>query len=157
MSVPKPLRILIVEDEALLAFQLEDDLIEAGHDVVGCAASARHALRLAAETDPDLALVDIHLADGPTGVDVAQTLAAKPDIAVVFMTANVKRIPEHFAGAMGVIGKPHTAHGLRNALTFVAHALDGGAPPPPPAGLVLAPDLRPGKDGAFRFRRAASG
>lgn len=150
----RPLNILIVEDEALLAYQLQDDLTEAGHAVVGCAASAAHALKLAAETRPDLALVDIHLADGPTGVGVAQRLAeANRDTAVLFMTANMKRIPDGFCGALGVIGKPHTAHGIRRAMAFVARALDGGAPPPPPVGLILAPHCTPGEDGSYRIVR----
>jgi hypothetical protein len=59
----------------------------------------------------------------------------------LFMTANVKRLPEDFAGACGVIGKPYSAHGVRTALRYLTICLrDGRAPGLPPVGLHLAPD-----------------
>ena len=119
MSSEKPLRILIVEDEILIALELESLLQDLGHDVVGMAASSRDALSLGQELKPDLAFVDIHLADGPTGVDVARHLAARHQVTVLFMTANTKRIPEDFAGAWGVIAKPYTERGVREALGYV--------------------------------------
>jgi two-component system, response regulator PdtaR len=119
LSSEKPLRILIVEDEILIALELESLLQDLGHDVVGMAASSREALSLGQELKPDLAFVDIHLADGPTGVDVARHLAAQHQVTVLFMTANTKRIPEDFAGAWGVIAKPYTERGVREALGYV--------------------------------------
>jgi two-component system, response regulator PdtaR len=119
LSSEKPLRILIVEDEILIALELESLLQDLGHDVVGMAASSRDALSLGQELKPDLAFVDIHLADGPTGVDVARHLAAQHRVTVLFMTANTKRIPEDFAGAWGVIAKPYTERGVREALGYV--------------------------------------
>jgi CheY-like chemotaxis protein len=119
LSSEKPLRILIVEDEILIALELESLLQDLGHDVVGMAASSRDALSLGQELKPDLAFVDIHLADGPTGVDVARHLAARHRVTVLFMTANTKRIPEDFAGAWGVIAKPYTERGVREALGYV--------------------------------------
>jgi two-component system, response regulator PdtaR len=119
LSSEKPLRILIVEDEILIALELESLLQDLGHDVVGMAASSRDALSLGQELKPDLAFVDIHLADGPTGVDVARHLAARHQVTVLFMTANTKRIPEDFAGAWGVIAKPYTERGVREALGYV--------------------------------------
>ena len=119
MSSEKPLRILIVEDEILIALELESLLQDLGHDVVGVAASSKHALALGADLKPDLAFVDIHLADGPTGVEVARHLAGEHQVTVLFMTANAKRIPEDFAGAWGVIAKPYTERGVREALSYV--------------------------------------
>lgn len=119
MSSEKPLRMLVVEDEILIALELESLLQDLGHDVVGIAASSEDALALGQELKPDLAFVDIHLADGPTGVDVARHLAAQHQVTVLFMTANAKRIPEDFAGAWGVIAKPYTERGVREALSYV--------------------------------------
>lgn len=119
MSSGKPLRILIVEDELLIALELECLLQDAGHDVVGIAACSAEALDLSAKLAPDLAFVDIHLADGPTGVDVSRHLANEHDVTVLFMTANAKRIPEDFAGARGVIAKPYTDRGVKEALAYV--------------------------------------
>jgi CheY-like chemotaxis protein len=113
------LRILIVEDEILIALELESLLQDLGHDVVGIAASSEDALALGCDLKPDLAFVDIHLADGPTGVDVSRRLASELQVTVLFMTANAKRIPEDFAGARGVIAKPYTDRGVREALAYV--------------------------------------
>ena len=83
------------------------------------AASSEEALSLGQKLQPDLAFVDVHLADGPTGVDVARSLSANHRVTVLFMTANAKRIPEDFAGARGVIAKPYTERGVREALSYV--------------------------------------
>ena len=89
---------------------------------------------------PDLALVDIHLLDGPTGIEVARVAAEETDAAVLFMTANRARIPDDFAGACGVIGKPYTETGMIAALRFVEDSLRNGAPTGPvPASMEMAP------------------
>lgn len=136
-----PLKVLIVEDEAVLAMDLEFLLEEAGHEVVGWATCLKEADELINKSEADFALVDIHLTDGTTGVTVAdRILRAKDDAAVVFMTANPKLIPHDFVGAIGVISKPYTAKGLLAALRFLQQGIV--APPPKlqlPTGLTLAP------------------
>jgi two-component system, response regulator PdtaR len=119
LSIDKSLRILIVEDEILIALELESLLQDVGHDVVGIAASQAEALAQGRDLAPDLAFVDIHLADGPTGVDVSRHFANELGVTVLFMTANAKRIPDDFAGASGVIAKPYTERGVREALAYV--------------------------------------
>jgi DNA-binding response OmpR family regulator len=69
------MRILIAEDDALIALCTEDILTDAGHTVVGLATTKLRALQLAQQSRPDLALIDLRLADGETGLDVAQELA----------------------------------------------------------------------------------
>lgn len=119
LSKVRPLRILIVEDEFLIALELESLLQDAGYDVVGIAASSAEAIALGQKCAPDLAFVDIHLADGLTGIDVARELSGQHRVTVLFMTANTKRIPEDFAGARGVIAKPYTERGVKEALAYV--------------------------------------
>lgn len=138
--MPEPLRILVVEDEVLLLMQLEMLLEEEGHVVAGTALSSREAIGIATGLEADLALVDIHLADGPTGVEVGRFIAERTGMAVVFMTANPKRIPEDFSGAFGVIAKPYTQVGFRSALDYIDKSIRKPPPPPPlPRSLVLAP------------------
>lgn len=137
-----PLRILIVEDEILIAFELESLLQDEGYEPVGIAPTSRDALSLARNLAPDLALIDIHLADGPTGVEVARALT-QCGITALFMTANAKRIPDDFAGAVGVIAKPYTERAVRNAIQYVANRLRGGKPVQPPDNVVLSPGWRP--------------
>ena len=135
-----PLRVLVVEDEALLLMQLESFLEDAGHIVVGDAMSSQEAMTISTTVEADLALVDIHLADGPTGIEVGRFFVERTNMAVVFMTANPKRIPDDFSGAIGVIAKPYTQQGLNSALSYLVGAVQN---PPPigdlPRSLVLAP------------------
>ena len=128
MNRTSSLRILIVEDEILIALELESLLQDAGHQVVGIAASSEEAVSMGAEFGPDLAFVDIHLTDGPTGVEVARQLAGEQGVMVLFMTANAKRIPDGFTDAHGVIAKPYTERGVRQALEYVLASRDGSGP-----------------------------
>ena len=136
----RALDVLIVEDEMLLAIELEHLVEEVGCHSLGCAMSSDEAVDLAEKFHPDLALVDVHLSDGPTGVDVARKISEDCGGVALFMTANVKRLPEDFAGACGVIGKPYSEHGVKMALRYLGVCLrEGHAPGLPLAGLQLAP------------------
>lgn len=139
----EPLKVLIVEDEALLALELEGLLEDAGHKVVGWATSSEEARAMIDTVDADLAFVDIHLNDGPTGVGLAEYIVSRKGSTVVFLTANPKRIPTNFSGAVGVIAKPYTMNGLTAALRYLH---EGVRRPPPvsalPVGFTLAPAFR---------------
>lgn len=135
-----PLDILIVEDEALIAMELEELLVDMGHRVIGIAVNASQAMHFAETRHIDLALVDIHLQDGPTGLDVAVALSSRQHTHVVFMSSNVARIPTDFGGAVGAISKPYTEDGVKRALTYLGQGL--WDPPPTgraPASLSLSP------------------
>lgn len=136
----RPLGILVVEDEALLAAELAFLIGEAGCDMLGHAMSSDEAVSLAHDLHPDLALIDVHLRDGPTGVEVARQILGDCGGVALFMTANVKRLPEDFAGACGVMGKPYSEQGVRTTLVYLSACLRlGQAPGPAPLGLTLAP------------------
>ena len=146
-----PLRVLIVEDEALLAMQVECLLLEAGHEPVGHALDSAEALALAGAVRPDLALVDVHLRDGLTGVEVMRTLTRDHGIAGVFVTANLRLVPSDFAGALAAISKPFSETAFQQALRYLTRRLRGAAPPSPerspPPSLALAPSPGTGGDG----------
>ena len=136
----RALDVLIVEDEMLLAIELEHLVQEVGCRPLGCAMSSDEAVALAQQLHPDLALVDVHLSDGPTGIEVARKISSDCGGVALFMTANVKRLPDDFAGACGVIGKPYSEHGVRLALSYLTYCLtEGHVPGPVPVGLTLAP------------------
>jgi AmiR/NasT family two-component response regulator len=118
------LRVLIVEDEVLLAMELESELEDAGHLVIGHAMSRGDVMSILARSQPDFAFVDIHLQDGPSGIEIGSHLATI-GVPYVFMTGNVKRIPDDFAGAWGAIEKPYSAAGFRNALDYLTRRLKG--------------------------------
>lgn len=133
------MKVMIVEDEMLLAMELESEVEMAGHTVTGLAMN-RHQAQDAVRTQrPDFAFVDIHLQDGPTGIDVGRYLASK-GIPYVFVSGNIKKIPEDFAGALGAIEKPYTVNGMKNALTYISAVIAGDEAATPPASLVLAAD-----------------
>lgn len=137
------LRILVVEDEVLIALELECLLEDLGHVTVGVAVSRPEAVALGRAQVPDVAFVDVHLVDGPTGIDVARALSEDPRISVVFMTANTKRIPDDYAGALGAIAKPYSERVVGNVLAFLAARKAGrDVTPPPMEGFSLAPHAR---------------
>lgn len=137
-----PLKVFLVEDEVLLQMQLDLYLQDAGHRVVGYASSAQEASKRISETEVDLAFVDIHLTDGPTGLHVGRELATRK-IPFVFVTANARRIPDDFCGAIGVIGKPYSQSGIGEAINFLLSAIRCPPPPPPvPPSLVLATNIK---------------
>lgn len=122
------LKVLIVEDEALVAAELELLVAESGHHAVGSAIDSEEALSMAEAFHPDLAFVDIHLGDGPTGVDTARRLN-ELGVRVIFMTANPKRLPPDGAGALGIVPKPYAPGGVRQALEFADAVVEGREPP----------------------------
>jgi PAS domain S-box-containing protein len=80
-------RILIVEDEAIVANDIRETLKSLGYTVVGTAKSGEIALEKVSETRPDLILMDIHLAGRMDGVDTAEKIHRKNDIPVIYLTA----------------------------------------------------------------------
>ena len=81
------LNLLIVEDEALIAMTIEDALLTHGHTVVGIADTVTSALDLAGRYAVDLALCDVRLAHGDSGIEAAHKLAEQ-GIAVVYLSGN---------------------------------------------------------------------
>ncbi len=138
--MPQALRVFLVEDEVLLMMQLELYLTTAGHVIADTATSSDDAIARARQVEADVALIDLHLADGPTGTKVAQFIATQTRMLAVFVTANPKRLPEDFSGAIGVIAKPYTQHGLAAALSYLSDGLRTSAPTSElPRSLALAP------------------
>ncbi|WP_157271766.1 response regulator [Azohydromonas aeria] len=84
-------RILLVEDEVLVALDLQSHLEELGHQVVGHALSGAQALALAARQRPDLVLMDIRLQGPMDGVDTALRLRGPEPLPVVFLTSQLDR------------------------------------------------------------------
>jgi len=139
-----PLKVLIVEDEILLAMDLEAHLEALGQDVVGVASDAAGAFDLAEAEAPDLALVDINLRDGRSGPRIASELARKHDTLVVFVTGSPEQIPSDYAGAVGAVLKPWDPITIKQLIAFV-RAYSGANtdinPPEPPPRMNIAPML----------------
>jgi DNA-binding response OmpR family regulator len=130
-------RILIIEDEALVAMELRYVLEDLGHEVVGMAADARTARNLARETEVDLALVDIHLSDGPTGVELGRELGQTLGVSVLFMTANPGMVRNGVAGTIGVLSKPTDERAVQTAVDYALRRRTGQPVEYAPPGLQL--------------------
>jgi DNA-binding NarL/FixJ family response regulator len=119
--------VLIVEDEFLVALELEDILTDAGHKVVGIAPdqASVHAL----DHPPQVALVDLNLRDGPSGPTIAQLLAEKFGTVIVYVTANPSQIGQPAPTAIGVVQKPFSQHAI---VAAVALAVNGDVAQVPP-------------------------
>jgi response regulator of citrate/malate metabolism len=134
------MKILITEDEPILAEELEAIVKELGHQVVGIASTLGGALRLAEQSECDLALVDVYLRDGTTGPAVARHLAEDCHATVIFTTSNPNRVPDDFASACGILTKPVSEQSVKSVIRFVDECLGAGhATHPKPRALHLSP------------------
>lgn len=110
--------ILIVEDDAIIAFDLAETVRGMGHTVCGNAATMDEALILAAEHSPTLALMDIRLAEGDNGIEVARELRRQRFLPVIFVTAFPDELTKRGLEHLGpVIPKPFTREQIEQAIT----------------------------------------
>jgi len=130
-------RILIIEDEALVAMELRFVLEDLGHEVVGVVATARQARDCVREAEVDLALVDIHLSDGPTGIELGREMGQERGVSVLFMTANPGMVREGVAGTIGVLSKPTDERAVKTAVDYALRRRTGEPVEYAPPGLQL--------------------
>lgn len=127
-------RLLVVEDEPLVAFDTEHLLTDRDYEIVATVDRVVDALAVI-ETGVDihLVLVDVALADG-TGIDVARA-ASERDIPVMFVTGNCPGDAEAYA--TGCLAKPYTQRALLSAINAVEAAIEGRRPGRLPSGFRL--------------------
>ncbi|WP_404480349.1 response regulator [Novosphingobium sp. BL-52-GroH] len=117
-------KILIVEDEFLVALQLEDILADGGYAVIGTVPDMA-SLGLLGDA-PDVALVDLNLRDGLTGPAIARDLAGRFGARVIYVTANPGQIDVPAPTAIGIVQKPFTRQAILAAISYAlsdcAHA-----------------------------------
>jgi len=131
----RALKVLIVEDEFFLALEMEMWLLDAGHQVVGHGVNTRTALAAAAEDLPDLALVDLRLQEGASGLEVAASLKER-GVTCLFVTSTCAA---EVGGdlALGCLHKPIDNAVLLDAVAVARAALRGEPAPRTPYGMHL--------------------
>lgn len=127
-------RLLIVEDEPLVAFDNEHFLSNEGFEIIGTVDTVADAMRLLGEEEEiDLLLVDVALTDG-SGIHVAQAAHAR-GVSVLFVTGNCPGEARDFAA--GCLAKPYPQRDLLAAINAVEAVIEGKRPRKLPGGLSL--------------------
>lgn len=112
-------KIVVVEDERIVAMALEDQLQRAGYAVVGNVGSGEEAVDVVIETEPDLVLMDIRLAGELDGLQAAERIAEFSSAGVIFLTAysNDELVQQaRTARPYGYLLKPVADHALKPAI-----------------------------------------
>jgi DNA-binding response OmpR family regulator len=122
-------RILIVEDEMLVAMEMEAILDDLGHHCAGIAPDLATAAAFF-DDNLDLALVDLNLRDGLTGPQIGKRLSEN-GVPVVFITANPTQLGNGIAGTVGVVTKPTDQDTLAAVLDYVFASRSGSSAPVP--------------------------
>ena len=122
---------LIVEDDCLIALDVEAALVAAGFEVCGMAVSQEEALEMAMALHPDFAVVDISLSPGDGRV-VARELT-RMHTAVLFATGQCDEVKTMTGtGAVACLPKPYDANDVPQALRVVSNIVHGDPPGPAP-------------------------
>jgi DNA-binding NarL/FixJ family response regulator len=119
----RKLRLLVVEDDALIAMDLAVSVGELGGQVVAVAVTAQDAMRLAAELHPDVVLMDVRLRGQPDGIEAAEMIQRRGPMPIVFVTGNsdldtMQRMAR--LSTAQVILKPVLINELRDAIIRAA-------------------------------------
>jgi CheY-like chemotaxis protein len=113
------LRIMVVEDDVFIRLDLMTHLRAGGHTVVGSAASAAEAVRVAERERPQLVLMDVRLGGDKDGIDAATEIWRRFAIRSLFVSANLDanaRAKAAAANPVGYLEKPFTPHRLLAAV-----------------------------------------
>jgi CheY-like chemotaxis protein len=131
----EPLKIYIVEDEILIALDMEATLEDAGYPVLGIADSLEAVKKSSSVLEADVVLLDYNLSTNFTGKDVCRYLRnLVPHQIIVFISANSRLIELTDVDGDGVVDKPVTARLLMHTLKYIQE----GIRRPPPSSLAPA-------------------
>jgi CheY-like chemotaxis protein len=131
-------KVLIAEDELMIADMIADVLVENGYDICGIARSVAEAIELGEARRPDLAVIDLHLADGSLGTAIAHRLRLSDSLGVLYMTGGANDMALTANDGEACLRKPFALRNLVAALKIVEQIVNGtDAAPPFPSGFEL--------------------
>jgi DNA-binding response OmpR family regulator len=133
-------KVLIVEDDLMIADATEEILVKAGYEVCGIARTVISAVALARTHKPDLAVIDLRLADGGRGTDILARLSDLDRFGVLYATGNASHVVLTNAEGDACLAKPYRPVDLLRSLELVAEIVSTGtATPPFPRGFRVLP------------------
>jgi CheY-like chemotaxis protein len=137
------LKVLIAEDDLMIADLAEEILIEHGYEVCGIARTVAEAVEMGRLHKPDLAVLDLRLADGGLGTEIAARLGSDLRLGVLYATGNVARVMLTATNGDACLAKPYRSADLIRGLEIVAGIIATGmALQPFPRGFqVLNPTV----------------
>jgi DNA-binding response OmpR family regulator len=132
------LKVLIAEDELMIADMVEEVLVKRGYEVCGIARTVAEAVALGQCHKPDLAVIDLRLADGGLGTEVAAQLGALGRLGILYATGNISHLMLSAAYGDACLSKPYRSDDLVRGLEIVADIVATGiASPPFPRGFQV--------------------
>jgi DNA-binding response OmpR family regulator len=131
------MRVIVVEDEAIIALCIGMTLQEAGHEVMGPVASFSGCLKLVEQEVPELALIDINLEKGGSGIDVARVLLDRWNVMSIFVSSQHLEARENMGAAIGCLDKPFATRSLVETIEVAKVLKEGVIPRTLPMGLDL--------------------
>ncbi len=136
-------KVLIAEDEWIIAEFLEEILIDAGFEVCGIASTVAEALELGERHRPDLGVIDLFLANGGHGTELAAALRRHGQFGVLYATGNPTHPLLGLAEGEGCITKPYSASAVVAALRIVDERLSNRSTSILPKGFKLLASSSP--------------
>ncbi|MGF1630618.1 MAG: response regulator [Kiloniellaceae bacterium] len=139
------LKVLIAEDELMIADLLEETLIINGYEVCGIARTVDKAVALAKQHKPDLAVLDVRLAGGDHGTEIARQLNGRGTLGILYATGeDARHSTLTLADGSASIAKPYQVEDVAHALVIVREIMTlGTATRPFPQGFRLLPKSAP--------------
>lgn len=129
--------VLVVEDEPVIAASIEWELLEAGHEVLGPAASVAEVEALTVKAKPDIAFIDINLSGHDEGIGVARDLKHRLGVDSLFVTGQLAQARQNRDAALGVLPKPFAFESLVDCVPALAELASGRMPDRTPRGLEI--------------------
>jgi DNA-binding response OmpR family regulator len=135
------LKVLIAEDDLMIAEMTEEILAAHGYEVCGIARTVDEAVALGRHHKPDLAIIDLRLADGGIGTEIATHLNEDlGSVGVLYASGNIAHVTLTAAEGQACLAKPYSSADLLRGLEIVADMVaTGTASQPFPRGFKVLP------------------
>jgi DNA-binding response OmpR family regulator len=119
-------KVLIAEDDLMIADMIEEILVNEGYEVCGIARTVAEGVELGQRHKPDLAVLDLRLADGGLGTEIAAQLSGLEHLGVLYATGNAAQVHLTAVDGHGCLAKPYVADDLLRSLKIVSDMVATG-------------------------------